>query len=73
LKTRRFSGMGELLDMKTVAKRLGCSKAHVSKLINGKVKGTTVLPTVHLGRSKRVIASTLDEWLRHNEAQGVGK
>jgi DNA-binding LacI/PurR family transcriptional regulator len=40
--------MGELLDMKMVAKRLGCSKAQVSKLINGKVKGTTLLPTVHL-------------------------
>jgi excisionase family DNA binding protein len=65
--------MGELLDMKTVANRLGCSKAHVSKLINGKVKGTTVLPTVHVGRCRRVIASTFEEWLRHNEAPGASK
>ena len=28
------------LDMKAVAQRIGCSKGHVSKLINGRVKGT---------------------------------
>ena len=38
------------------------------KLINGRVKGTTVLPTVHVGRCRRVIASTFEEWLRRNEA-----
>ena len=54
----------KLLDMNTVAKRIGCSKGHVSKLINGKVKGAPVLPCVRVGRRVVVIESTLEEWLK---------
>ncbi len=63
----------KILDMKTVAKRIGCSKGHVSKLINGKVKDTPVLPCVRLGRKRGVIEATLEEYLKSNETNGRGK
>ena len=60
------------LDMKTVAKRIGCSKGHVSKLINGKVKNTPALPCIRLGRTRRVIETTLEEFLKRNEGTHTG-
>jgi hypothetical protein len=59
-----------MLDMNTVAKRIGCSKGHVSKLINGKVKGAPRLPCVPVGRRKFVIESTLEEYLKDLETKG---
>ena len=61
------------LDMKAVAQRIGCSKGHVSKLINGRVKGTPTLPCVRLGRRTYVIDTTLEKYLKDCEAQGSGE
>jgi hypothetical protein len=61
----------KVLDMATVAKRLGCSKGHVSKLINGRVKGTPVLPCVALGRKKLVMETTLYDYMKQLEANGI--
>ena len=63
----------EILDMKTVARRMGCSKGHVSKLINGKVKDTPTLPCIRLGRKRAVSEETLNKWLRDRESTGVRK
>jgi hypothetical protein len=59
----------KLLDMKTVADRLNCSKGHVSKLINGKVKGMPALPFVGLGRKRSVVETTLNEYVRLSEGK----
>jgi hypothetical protein len=60
----------KVLDMNAVAKRIGCSKGHVSKLTNGRVADTPLLPCVRLGRSKRVLEETLEQWLKDIEARG---
>jgi excisionase family DNA binding protein len=59
-----------ILEMKEVAKRLRCSKGHVSKLINGKVKGPPALPCVRLGRKRGVIEATLEKYIRQIESEG---
>jgi plasmid maintenance system antidote protein VapI len=63
----------KILDLTTVAERIGCSKGHVSKLINGKVKGTPQLPSLRLGRKRGVIEDTLEEYLKDNETKGRGE
>jgi predicted DNA-binding transcriptional regulator AlpA len=63
----------KILDMNTVAKRIGCSKGHVSKLINGRVRGTPVLPCGRVGRKVFFIESTVEEYLKDRETEGRSK
>ena len=53
---------GDLLTLQEVAKDLRCSKAHVSNLINGKVKHAPRLPVIRMGRRKLVRRETLELW-----------
>jgi hypothetical protein len=57
-----------LLTLLETANDLRCSKAHISNLINGKVSGVPVLPTIALGRRKLVRRSTLEHWKAMCEA-----
>jgi excisionase family DNA binding protein len=57
----------EILTVAEVASRLRCSKAHVCNAINGKVRGVTPLPAIHMGRRKLIRASALTAWLSQNE------
>jgi hypothetical protein len=59
----------KLLDLNEVAKRIGCCKGHVSKLINGKVKGTPILPCIRVGRRAMVVETTLNEWFKELEGK----
>ena len=52
-----------------VAVALRCSKAHVHNLINGKVRGTPLLPSIHLGRRRLVRLASLLEWLETSESR----
>lgn len=52
-----------LLTINEVANILRCSKAHVSRLVNGQVGGTARLAAVRLGRRVLIRRETLDEWL----------
>ncbi len=56
-----------LLSMETVAKLLHCSKAHVSNVIAGRVRGCLPLPAVRLGRRTLVRHESLAAWIEHNE------
>jgi len=56
-----------LLSMAAVAKLLHCSKAHVSNVIAGRVRGCLPLPAVHLGRRTLVRQKTLEAWVERNE------
>lgn len=58
-----------VLCLSEVAERLRCSKAQVSNLINGKVRGVPVLPSVSIGRRRLVLKPSLDSWLLR--AQGA--
>jgi excisionase family DNA binding protein len=57
----------DIMTVDEVAERLRCSKAHVCNAINGKVKGVTPLPAIHMGRRLLVRASALAIWLSGNE------
>ena len=57
----------EILTVADVAKELRCSKAHVHNCINGKVRGVTQLPAIHMGRRKLIRRSAFEMWKRANE------
>ena len=58
----------EMLTLRDVALELRCSVAHVYNVINGKVKNVPRLPTIAIGRRKKLIQrDTLEEWKRSNE------
>lgn len=56
-------GTKEILTLPEVAQRLRCSKAHVSKLLNGKIRGVPPLTHISMGRRKVVRRDWLDTWL----------
>ncbi len=58
----------KLLTLNEVARELRCSKAHVSKATEGRVRHASRLPTVRLGRRKLVRREALDAWIRENES-----
>ena len=62
-----------LLTLNEVARELRCSKAHVSKATEGRVRHASRLPVVRLGRRKLVRREALDAWIRENEAGGRDK
>ena len=57
----------EILSAIQVARELRCSKAHVYKVILGRVEGVTALPIIRMGRRKIVRRSSLEAWKRANE------
>jgi len=56
-----------VLTITDVAADLRCSKAHVARVILGRVPGVSPLPAISIGRRKLVRRSTLEEWKRANE------
>ena len=54
-----------LLTLKEAATMLRCSKAHLSNVVNGKVRGLpSKLPIVQLGRRKLIRRDALDQWVK---------
>jgi excisionase family DNA binding protein len=60
-----------VLTVEEVAQVLRCSKAHVCNLINGKVRGTSPLPALSLGRRRLVRRSSLEGWIKDNERRSA--
>jgi hypothetical protein len=60
----------DLLTLEDVAKLLHCSKAHVGKVVNGRVRGCPAIPSVPLGRRKLVRRESLVRWIEDNENSG---
>lgn len=57
-----------VLTIRDVAEILHCSKAHVSNVINGKVRGLPRLSHFSMGRRKLVRREWLDKWLELNKS-----
>lgn len=57
----------EILTIKDVATILRCSKAHVTNVLYGKVRGVPRLTHVNLGRRKLVRREWLDKWLEESK------
>jgi hypothetical protein len=58
----------DLLTLPEVARLLHCSKAHVGKVIDGRVRGCEAIPCIRLGRRKLVRRESLAGWIERNEA-----
>lgn len=57
----------EILTVRDVAHELRCSCAHVYKVINGSIKGTSPLPAIIIGRRRLVQRESLEQWKKVNE------
>ena len=57
----------DLLTLSDVARLLHCSKAHVGKVIEGRVSGCEAIPCIRLGRRKLVRRESLAGWIEKNE------
>jgi hypothetical protein len=53
----------DILTVPELAAELRCSKAHVSNLMNGKVRGVPKLTHVSRGRRKVVHRRWLESWM----------
>jgi excisionase family DNA binding protein len=65
-----MTGQNEILTVAEVAAELRCSKAHVYKVIVGKVEGVSPLPAILMGRRKLVRRAALEYWKTANESNG---
>jgi excisionase family DNA binding protein len=59
--------MISLLSMSEVAQILGCSKAHVSNVVAGRVQGCNPLPALRLGRRTLIRRESLLSWIEQND------
>ena len=57
------NGDQEILTLREVAVVLRCSKAHVSRLLNGKVPGLPPLTHMAIGRRKVTRRDWLQTWM----------
>jgi excisionase family DNA binding protein len=57
----------DLLTVADAAEVLHCSKAHVCKAINGRVRGCVPIPSISMGRRKLIRRESLRQWLETNE------
>jgi hypothetical protein len=58
-----------LLILSEIAGELRCSKAHASKIIQGKVRGVSILPAIRIGSRPVVRRSTFERWKAENESR----
>ena len=63
-------GHDPLLTLGEIAFELRCSKAHASKIINGKVRGISAIPSIRIGRRPVVRRSTFEKWKADCETVG---
>ena len=57
----------QVLTLNETASVLRCSKAHLSNLLNGRVRGTRPLPYISVGRRKLIRRESLERWLSDAE------
>lgn len=57
----------DLLTMSEVAEMLQCSKAHVSNVVAGRVRGCAPIPAVRLGRRRLIRRTSLEAWIAEND------
>jgi excisionase family DNA binding protein len=60
-----------LLTLAETAQLLRCSKAHLSKLARGKIRGLRPLPVIRLGRRVLVRREDLMQWLCETSSGSV--
>lgn len=65
----------EMLDLKAVAKILGCSVSHVSNILAGKFvdRGLPPIPHTRAGRKRIIRRTVLMKWIEDQEAASVSR
>lgn len=63
----------DLLTLSEVAQILHVSKAHVSNVVAGRVRGCSPMPAVRLGRRRLVCRSSLEAWISENDRIAVNE
>ena len=58
----------KVLNLAEAAALMRCSRAHLSNVINGKVRGIPRLPTVRIGRRVLFRRESLEVWLQQVES-----
>jgi hypothetical protein len=58
----------KVLNLAEAAALVRCSRAHLSNIANGKVRGIPRLPTVRIGRRVLFRRESLDLWLQEVES-----
>lgn len=61
----------DLLKLSEVADLLRCSVAHISHVVDGRVRGCSPMPAVRLGRRRLVRRSSLEAWIAENDRVAV--
>lgn len=56
-----------ILNAKEAAHVLGCSPAHLSNILNGKVEGLAPIPHVRAGRLRLIRRAALMGWFEEQE------
>lgn len=59
-----------LMTFDEIAAELRCSKGHASKILAGKVRGVTALPSIRVGTRVVVRRSSFEIWKAENESIG---
>ena len=57
----------DILTVKEIAEILRCSRAHVTNVLAGKVRGVARLAYVNVGRRKLVRREWFDQWIEANK------
>jgi hypothetical protein len=60
--------LSKVLNLAEAAAFVRCSRAHLSNIANGKVRGIPYLPTVRIGRRVLFRRESLELWLEQVEA-----
>jgi excisionase family DNA binding protein len=57
-----------VLNLAEAAAFVRCSRAHLSNIIHGKIRGIPRLPSVRIGRRVLFRRESLEQWLRQAES-----
>ena len=68
LSMRETENTTALLTIREIATILQCSKTHVARLLDGRVRGADPISHIRLGRRKVVRRLTFDRWLQASES-----
>lgn len=63
----------KVLNLAEAAAFVRCSRAHLSNVANGKIRGVPRLPTVRIGRRLLFRRESLNVWLEELEASSRGR
>lgn len=67
------AGVSKVLNLAEAASLVRCSRAHLSNIVNGKVRGIPHLPTLRIGRRVLFRRESLELWLQRVEAAGPAR